>query len=105
MRTNWPRLGEPSSSQLNRLVAALAAQNLCAAAREANEGTDMNTFDLLKPSPGMRVLVTGGAAGIARRSPRRLTRLARAYRSATSTPLAVEAIRKDTPGIPAAPKT
>jgi len=62
----------------------------------------MNTFDLLKPLPGLRVLVTGGAAGIG-------AAIARAFDEAGARvfvcdvdPAALDAVSKDIPGVRAA---
>ena len=62
----------------------------------------MSAFDLLKPSPGLRVLVTGGAAGIGAAIAKAFDEAGARVSICDVDPAAVEAIRKDIPGVHAA---
>jgi NAD(P)-dependent dehydrogenase (short-subunit alcohol dehydrogenase family) len=62
----------------------------------------MSTFDLLKPSPGLKVLVTGGAAGIGAAIARAFNEVGANVYVCDIDPVAVDAIRKDGSGIHAA---
>ncbi len=62
----------------------------------------MSAFDLLKPSPGLRVLVTGGAAGIGAAIAMAFDEAGARVSICDVDPAAVEAIGKDIPGVHAA---
>lgn len=62
----------------------------------------MSTFDLLKPSPGLKVLVTGGAAGIGATIARAFDEVGARVYVCDIDPSAVEALRTANPGIGAA---
>jgi NAD(P)-dependent dehydrogenase (short-subunit alcohol dehydrogenase family) len=59
----------------------------------------MNTFALLKPSPGLRVLATGGAAGIGAAIAKAFNEVDARVSLCDVDPSAVEAIRKEIPGV------
>src|SRR3954447_10366983 len=62
----------------------------------------MSTFDLLKPSPGLKVLVTGGAAGIGAAIAKAFNEVGANVYVCDIDPVAVDAIRSENSGIHAA---
>jgi NAD(P)-dependent dehydrogenase (short-subunit alcohol dehydrogenase family) len=69
---------------------------------EARHGSDMSTFDLLKPLPGLKVLVTGGAAGIGAAIAKAFHEVGANVYVCDIDPVAVDAIKKNGSGIHAA---
>jgi len=62
----------------------------------------MSTFDLLKPSPGLKVLVTGGAAGIGAAIAKAFNEVGANVYVCDIDPVAVDAVGKGSSGIHAA---